>query len=204
MMALQLGALILPGPDFAIIIRYSIIKGKRDGFLCASGIATAILINILITYLIGNTLYNKYHLLYILFIGCGLLYLFYISISLIKSFFAFHNQKLDDEPPTLKLNAPFISGLLTNLSNVKAIVFFSALLPLATQLNTPFKLCAWFGMGLTTLLWFSFVSIMFGNNKVRLAFMARIHILELIIGIIIFFFASTIFYESIYKYFIAL
>ena len=78
MMMIQFGALILPGPDFAIVFRNSIIKGKRAGFFCACGIAVAILINTLITYFIGSALYLKHHLLYLCFIGCGLLYLFYI------------------------------------------------------------------------------------------------------------------------------
>jgi len=204
MMMIQFGALILPGPDFAIVFRTSVIKGKRAGFFCACGITVAVMINTLITYFIGSTLYFKYHLLYLSFIGCGLLYLFYISFSLIHNFWLLHKQEVQDIS-TISSNInhnSFMSGLLTNLSNMKAIVFFSALLPFANALNTPFKILAWLGMAFSALVWFSFVTIMFGNKKVRLAFMAKIHIFELIIGIVIFFFASAIFYQAIYKYFI--
>jgi threonine/homoserine/homoserine lactone efflux protein len=203
-MLFQFGALILPGPDFAIVFRHSILKGKRDGLLCASGVAVAVMINILITYLIGSTLYSQHHLLYIVFIGCGLTYLFYVSFSLIRNFFVLRQQNDNTEQSAVSnINNSFISGLLTNLSNVKAIVFFSALLPLANTFDTTFKILTWVCMGIMTLLWFSFVVIMFGHNRVRQAFMAKIHIFELIIGSAIFIFAGAIFYHSIYKYFVS-
>ena len=204
MMMIQFGALILPGPDFAIVFRTSVIKGKRAGFFCGCGITVAVMINTLITYFIGSTLYLKHHILYLCFIGCGLLYLFYISFSLIHNFWLLHKQEIQDIS-TISSNInnnSFMSGLLTNLSNMKAIVFFGALLPFANALNTPFKALAWLGIVFSTLAWFSFVTIMFGNKKLRLAFMAKIHIFELIIGIVILFFASAIFYQAIYKHLI--
>lgn len=202
-MIFQFGGLILPGPDFAIVFRHSIIKGKKEGLLCAAGVASAVMINLLITYLIGTTLYTKYHLLYIIFISCGLAYLFYVSISLIRNFFLLskNNQEnnVQTKSPILKSNS-FITGVLTNLSNVKAVVFFSALLPLVNTLDTTFKLLTWFGMVLMCWGWFSFVVVMFGNDKIRHAFMKKIHVIELIIGSAIFLFAVAIFYESVFKF----
>ena len=204
-MLFQFGGLILPGPDFAIVFRYSIIRGKKDGLLCAAGVSTAVLFNVLLTYLIGTTLYIKYHFLYIIFISCGLAFLFYVSTSLIRNFFILYKQAAESNnenipTPVLKGNS-FVTGALTNLSNVKAIVFWSALLPLVNTLDTTFKILTWLGMGFMAWGWFSFVVLMFGHDKIRKAFMAKIHIFELVIGSAIFIFAGAIFYESVFKFF---
>lgn len=204
-MLFQFGGLILPGPDFAIVFRHGIIKGKRDGLLCAAGVALGVMINLLLTYFIGTTLYSKYHSLYLCFISLGVLFLYYISISLIRNFFALRNKQNSDieatTEHTFKGNS-FINGLLTNLSNVKAVVFFSILLPLVNKLDFKYTLFTWFGMGLMAWGWFSCVVFLFGHAKIRHAFLAKIHIIELIIGSAIFIFASIIFYESVLSYFI--
>ena len=208
-MLFQFGGLILPGPDFAIVFRHSVIKGKKEGLLCASGIALGVMCGLLVTYFIGTALYTKYHFLYICFITMGVLFLYTISWSLARNFLRLRKKPKDNNPDeelsavTLKGNS-FLTGLFTNLSNVKAIVFFSTLLPLVNKLDLKYTLFTWFGMGLMAWAWFSFVVLMFGQSKIRHAFLAKIHIIELIIGIAIFLFASAIFYESVFKYLISL
>lgn len=125
-MLFQFGGLILPGPDFAMVFRHAIIKGTKDGLLCASGITCGVMLNLLVTFLIGTLLYDKYHLIYLCFIMCGLLFLYYVSISLVYNSFRLLKQKQQTDTPldNNKLGSnSFITGLLTNLSNVKAIVF---------------------------------------------------------------------------------
>ena len=200
-MLFQFGGLILPGPDFAIVFRYGIIRGKKEGLLCAAGVSCAVFINLLVTYLIGTTLYAKYHILYIAFISIGLLYLFYVSIALIRNFFILSAQQEDELSTATLKGSSVITGMFTNLSNVKAIVFWSALLPLVNTLNTTFKILTWFSTAGMAWAWFSIVVMIFGHDKIRHAFLAKIHIFELIIGSAIFIFAGIIFYHSVILYF---
>ncbi len=201
-MLFQLGGLIIPGPDFATVFRHSIHKGQKYGIICAMGIALGVMINLLITYFIGSALSTKYSILYIMFISLGLIYLYYISISLIINFLK-HKQIQDINSTQRKnLNQPFINGLICNLSNAKVIVFFSSLLPLVNKLNIQYKILTWFSMGVSTLIWFSIVAILFNHNKIRILFLTYIQVIELIIGIIIFTFASIIIYNSVIMYFI--
>ncbi len=205
----QFGALILPGPDFAAVFRHSIVRGKREGLFCVAGVSAGVMIWLLITFFIGTALYTKYNLLYLCLIFIGIIYLYKVSIPLIYNFFnptVIPNNDKDNKHSSnthpLNTKIPgnsFFNGLFTNLSNVKAMVFFSTLLPLVNQLNLPFLLSTWLGMGAMTYTWFAFIAIMFGNHKIRDAFLSKIKVIELIIGSAIFFFASAILYECIVK-----
>lgn len=204
-MLFQLGGLILPGPDFAVVFRHSVIKGKKEGLLCASGVAIGVMFGLLLTYFIGTALYTKYHFLYICFISIGILFLYHISWSLVRNFFILRkkpkNNTADEELSTVTLKGnSLLTGLFTNLSNAKAIVFFSTLLPLVNRLDLKYTIFTWIGLGCMTLSWFSFVAFMFTQSKIRHAFLAKIHIIELFIGIAIFLFASGIFYATVFKY----
>ena len=50
---LHLGVLILPGSDFAVSFGYSVMSGRKSGIACAFGIAIGVMINSLISFLIG-------------------------------------------------------------------------------------------------------------------------------------------------------
>ncbi|MCX8514212.1 MAG: LysE family transporter, partial [Burkholderiales bacterium] len=163
LMLFQSGGLILPGPDFAIVFRFSIIKGAKAGIWCAFGVATGVLINVFITYLIGHSLYTFHRLLYTLFIAAGTMFLYYISINLMRNFFNFKQQTTQPQinsNSTHLSNYPFFTGLAVNLSNMKAIIFFSSLLPITGKLNLNYLLLTWISMAFIAWLWFSFVAIM--------------------------------------------
>lgn len=205
-MLFQIGALILPGPDFALVFRNSVHSGKKSGLLCALGITVGAMTNLIITYFIGSALYNEYHLIYIIFITFGLAYLYYVSTHLILNFFKSTKvEDIDTSTPTKSIvNKPFLSGLICNISNAKAIVFFSSLLPLVHQLNTFYITLTWFSMGLSAFIWFTIVVFLLTHNKIRQVFLAYIKTIELIIGIAIFTFASIIMYHSVVLYLIQL
>ncbi len=192
---LQLGAVILPGPDFAIVSRYSVVKGRQNGLMCALGVTIAVLINFSISFFIGASLIKENLILYRLFITLGLVYLLYISYSLVKNFFvpqASIASGTETSPKTLQTGS-FRAGLLTNLSNAKAIVFFSSLVPLFATLSQTLKFFTWCGIGLVTFSWFVTVAILFTKPRIRHVFLAKIVYFELVIGLVIMVFSIVIF-----------
>ena len=202
-----LGALISPGPDFAIVLRYSIVFGRKSGLFCALGVSIGVIINSAISFVIGASLHHQYPLLYLIFILCGLSYLFYTGLQLLKNSlisiknntgnFDFTSNVTDNTPSNQK---SFIAGMLTNVSNVKAIVFFSSLLPLFSKLNLGYQLFVWLSIGLLTFIWFVTVVILFSHQKIRNIFLAKIRIIESTIGCVIMLFAVAIFYNMITQF----
>jgi threonine efflux protein len=203
-----LGALISPGPDFAIVLRYSIVFGRKSGLFCALGVSIGALINSAISFVIGTSLNHQYPVLYLILILCGLSYLFYSGLQLLRnSLIITKNNSGDfDFTSDIVLNTPtskksLMAGMLTNVSNVKAIVFFSSLLPLFSKLNLGYQLFAWLSIGLLTFIWFVTVVILFSHHKIRNIFLAKIRFIESIIGCIIMLFAIAIFCNMITQFF---
>jgi threonine efflux protein len=190
---LQVSCLILPGPDFFVTVSNSIKFGQRYGLLTALGISFGILINTFLVYWLGSFLLYKQPLLFDAVILIGITYLAYIAFNLYKNVFTKqqlnlnaneHLKNLQDLEHYSKRKF-FINGVLTNLANAKAIVFFSSMLSLVDTLSNAWIFAIWIAIALTTYLWFSSVAIFFGNSKLRQMFFRNIKKIELVSAIFI-------------------
>ena len=190
---LQVSCLILPGPDFFVTVSNSIKFGQRYGLLTALGISFGILINTFLVYWLGSFLLYKQPLLFDAVILIGITYLAYIAFNLYKNVFTKqqlnlnaneHLKNLQDLEHYSKRKF-FINGVLTNLANAKAIVFFSSMLSLVDTLSNAWIFAIWIAIALTTYLWFSSVAIFFGNSKLRQMFFKNIKKIELVSAIFI-------------------
>lgn len=76
---LQMVALISPGPDFAIIVRNSLIYSRKTALLTALGIATGILTHVTYTLLGLGFIISQTAWLFRLFTYLGASYLIYIG-----------------------------------------------------------------------------------------------------------------------------
>lgn len=158
-LALAIAATATPGPAVLFIVssstRYGWKKatyaalGNITGLFCMSIVAVAGLGAILNT---SVTCFNilKY---------CGAVYLFYLGLKLIfqknASFSSFKEQGSLAEISSHKL---FFQALLVAISNPKAIVFLTALLPQFINIET--ALFPQFVILITTLMFFSFFFLM--------------------------------------------
>ncbi|WP_419420532.1 LysE family translocator [Legionella sp. D16C41] len=192
---LHLGFVALPGPDFAIAMNTSLTCGRKEGILCASGIATGMLLNGMISFLLGATLYQNYPAFYFLFISIGLIYLFYIGFSLIRKFYNSKRFTYHQAAPT-PLSKSFLMGFITNLTNIKITLFFTSILPLFMSLDKYFQFIALISIGLTTFAWFSLIAY-FCDKKLKSIFINQIHYIELVMGIIIIIFSIVTFYKFV-------
>jgi len=116
-------ALTSPGPDTAIVIRQVSLYGRIEGFKTSLGIGIGIYLHCLLAIngisliIVSNDLYK-----FIISIVGGL-YILYLGVNM---FISKSVPKGDSEIGT-KRNNSLLVGLITNVFNVKAFLFFVSL-----------------------------------------------------------------------------
>ncbi len=168
-------AVASPGPDFAIVLRQSIVRGKHAGLWTSLGIAGGILLHVTYCLLgIGLLLSSSANLL----AGVKLVaavYLVYLGITAIKASlgqFSYHSTKGDGSHISAK--SLVLTGFLTNGLNPKATLFFLALFSVIIDADTPLLVQVGYGvyLSLATFIWFASLSLLLGIDSVR-RFMLR-------------------------------
>ena len=83
--------------------------------------------------------------------------------------------------------------------NPKAALFFLALFPLAVSATTPKWIQIGYGvwMTVTTVLWFSFVSVVFTKEQVRQGFLRHGHWIDRALGVVFLGFAVSLAFTSL-------
>jgi len=152
-------ALLLPGPDFMIVCSTALTRGAREGIKVAAGIALITGLYALIS-LMGLIVLKV----------CGGIYLLYLGGSLIRGSFSKQRPNpVSDMPLSIKRRSAFTVGVLTCLTNPKAIAFFAsifsmALTPATTLATKGALLCA---LPLIALCWFVLVALGMSRSALR-------------------------------------
>lgn len=164
---------VVPGPDFAMVLRQSIVHGRKTAILTSLGIASAILVHGTYTLLGIGLIVSQSLLLFSLLKIAGALYLLYLGISTIRSAPPekpnFDDVKQSNQPSAI---GAFTIGFLTNLLNPKAVLFFLALFSTIVSATTVVEVKAIYvaSMSLQLFAWYLLVSIFFTTPSVRGAF----------------------------------
>ncbi len=110
----------IPGPDMLLIFRNSYLYGKRKALLSLLGILTGNIIYLLPVFLGFVYIFEKlFPALFLL----GGFYLLYTGVIQLFSEIPIHSENLKNQNQNF-----YISGLLTNLSNPKAMLYFATIL----------------------------------------------------------------------------
>ena len=117
-------ALTSPGPDTAIVIRQVSIHGRIEGIKTAIGIGLGILVHCILA-ISGISLLILANDLYKFIISLiGGIYILYLGVTMYSSI----NNELPNNNNFLNVkNNSFYIGLITNIFNVKAFLFFVSL-----------------------------------------------------------------------------
>jgi threonine efflux protein len=172
LLAIDMLAAMSPGPNFVLVVRTSIQRPRQHAAAVVMGLASANLIWCAAVVFGLATLFNIAPWLYAILKALGGIYLIYLGLNLWRS--KSTTAQLDTSPQKASL-APFIRGLLTNLSNPKSVVYFGSIFALFMRPGMP----AWVKIAsvcivlFDTLLWYGTVALMFSNRAVR-QFYARI------------------------------
>lgn len=187
--ALVMVAVISPGPDFALIVRNSLIYSRKTALLTALGIALGILVHVSYILLgLGLVIENNPWLLQgIKYFGAG--YLFYIGFKGLrakKTRLTLGNLHHKHDMSAL---SAIRSGFLTNALNPKCILFFISLFSLVISPHTPPFILLIYGViiFIETLLWFSFIGFCLSGKRLREKFSAVGHWIERLTGGILMF-----------------
>ena len=179
---LHLFAVISPGPDFALISRQSIRYGRKIAIWSAAGIGMGILFHSLlaISGIIIVISANELYFSLVKFICSG--YLMYLGISSIISSSSF--QEIDESG--LGKTGGFVTGLITNITNIKAFLFFTTLFGVVLDTKATFNLAIYgLYMAAATFVWFSFVAYTFTSDIFRAKFGNMYFYIEKALGLIL-------------------
>lgn len=181
---IHLLAVASPGPDFAVVIRQSVGYGRVTAIQTSVGIGCGILIHVFYSLLGIGVIISQSITAFTVMKYIGAIYLFYIGIRAIqtKPLNLSFNEKEDCTLPSAW--KAFLTGFFTNGLNPKATLFFLSLFTVIIDHSTPLKIQAFYGlyMAFATMLWFSFVSLIFGHEKVRKLFRKAGHWFERVMG----------------------
>lgn len=126
LLAVSIGMTLVPGIDTAMVLRATLREGRRAGLLTAAGCATGLFVHALAVAVglaaIVAASATAYHVLRI----AGAVFLVALGIATLLG----AGAKTEKHAPRTGLTRhPFALGLVTNLSNPKALLFFLSVLP---------------------------------------------------------------------------
>ena len=161
-------ALISPGPDFMIVSSMSLTRGRTDGIKAAAGIASVIVLYTLVSLTGLSALFAHYLWVTVAIKLCGGLYLMYLGYALWRSSLT-KPMAVEPAAVNVKKKSAYLSGVLTSLTNPKAIAFFASIFAIALTPSTGMatKLAIGVAVPLMTFAWFAFVAFGLSKDKVR-------------------------------------
>jgi RhtB (resistance to homoserine/threonine) family protein len=182
-------ALMSPGPDFAMVLRNSLVYSRRVGIMAALGLGLGTLLHVTYSLLGIGLIISQSIVLFnvIKLLGAG--YLIYVGI---KSLLA-KKPAIDNLAEELQNNedisnfAAIRLGFLTNALNPKATLFFLALFTQVISPTTGVFVKAFYGleMSVATVVWFSVVALLLTHPRVNKAFAGVKHHLERAFGAVL-------------------
>ena len=182
---LHLFAVASPGPDFLLVTRQCLRFNRTVAIWASAGIATGILFHSFIaitgvTLIISSNpeVFKWLKVLASIYIA----YLGYLSIFK-SSTSVSDKDKKDNE----NYVGSFTLGLITNILNPKAILFFITVFTAVVDVSTTRLLLGLYGlyMSITTFIWFTGISYIFSNQGLRDRYKQFIPFFEKGIGIVL-------------------
>lgn len=198
----QLVALASPGPDFFFVSQVAASSTRRQSLRAVCGITLGVFVWALLALLGLNILLKEWPILHrgIMTLGGG--YLLYLAYLLTRSAIAAHKAKhMPAEPKMPTVHSKFfLKGLLTNLSNTKALIYFvsvfSAIVTGSMDLSTKGII-----LGLITLetfIWFVFVAYIFSLPSIKAKYQKYTQYVDGTAGICFAFFGTWLVYTGLF------
>ena len=163
--AVQLLAVMSPGPSFLITARTAVAQSRLDGVKVALGLGAGTVIWSSAALLGLNAVFHALPPLFIAMKIVGALFLLWIAIQI----FRHAADPLDLGGAAEKTSNPFMKGFLTQIANPKVAVFFGSIFVAMLPADVPL----WMVAALVAIVsfnevwWYTAVSLFFGSGPVR-------------------------------------
>ena len=178
---LHLFAVASPGPDFALVTRQSLRYNRKVAIWTSLGIGAGILFHSLLAITGLVLLITSNELFSTILKIIGSLYLLYLGVNSILGSKEEGNIE-EENTNTDKFNG-FLAGLITNITNIKAILFFVTVFSVVIDTgNNLYLLLYGAYMALATFVWFSIISFVFTSEGFKSRFSSFLGLFEKIIG----------------------
>lgn len=209
LVVVHLIALMMPGPDFFFVTRTAVSQSRYKALLGVVGITAGCGVWAGLSMIGLHLLFNALDWLRSLVTALGGAYLFWMGASLLLSVWrsrraaeALSAEAEKHDPATASeagAQHPFVFGLLTNLSNAKAIIYFGSVFTTfaAADLGISGKLAVLGIVLLETFLWFGFVALVFGLPQMRRAYQRLSRVIDTIAGFIFAGFGAALLAEAV-------
>lgn len=168
-------AVISPGPDFAMVTRIALTRGRRAGVLCAIGIGSGVLVHLAYTLIGLGVVFasNVWVLTSLRYLGAA--YLIWLGISAlwpdIRALFSKRPTALQIRMTNKNTNTPesdqkrngsaFWIGFACNALNPKTMLFIVSLFSQVISPNTPALMEIGYGVYIAAshMIWFALVAV---------------------------------------------
>ncbi len=193
-------SLISPGQDFAIILRQALTQGRAHSLMTSVGIACGIAVHASLAMSGLAVLIRTHELIAPLIQLLGGSYLIYIAYECFQSQPSSPDDALQAiQVPSQSLKKALHIGFITNLFNVKAILFFLAFFTLVINTQTLWQHKLIFGTWITivTGLWFALLSLGITSGPIRTRIYHYAYWIDRLMGLVFLGFGLILIYEAI-------
>lgn len=168
----HLVAVMSPGPDFFFVSQTAMSRSRAESLAGATGITLGVVFWAGLSMLGLQWIFERFAWLHEVLLLLGGLYLTWMGYQLLKS--SLRPSTTTHAPLKLEHSAKraFLFGLLTNLANAKALVYFTSVFAfmLTPDITGEARLLLFVLLVLETWLWFIVVALVFGLPKMRLGY----------------------------------
>ena len=183
---IHLFAVISPGPDFAIVTHRSIKYGRKSGFITSVGIGFGIIIHVIYCILGIGYIISQNSFLFNFLKILGAIYICFLGINSFKYSTA-NLSEMSESKISQFFDNSFIIGLVTNIFNPKATLFFISLFALVIEHNTSVTTQLLYGawMSLVTSFWFCLVSYLISSYYLKIFINKYSILINQVMGVIL-------------------
>ncbi len=159
-------AVMSPGPDSFMVMHTAARSSRKEAFFCALGISLGVAVWTASSLLGLQWLFEQFEWLHKIVVVLGGIYLLWMGIKLLGSAFSRgHSEAQTQAAPVDGGRKAFVCGLLTNLSNAKALIYFTSVFAVFVSSDIDLATGAVITVifMLEALLWFTLMGLLFGS-----------------------------------------